>query len=95
MCRPLHSKKVTVWAAMRKGQPLIGPLLFKDEDENSVIINAEGYIVTALRRFWTALRRRHGLSREEEWLEQNEAAPPQRELRSTDWRGTSRDDTSA
>ena len=75
MCRALHSKKVIVWAAMRNGQPLISPFFFNDESENSVIINAERYIATALRSFWTALGRRHGISREEEWLQQDGAVP--------------------
>ena len=74
MCRPLHSKKVIVWAAMCKGQPLISPF-FDDESESSVIINAERYIATALRPFWTALGRRHRISSEEEYLQQDGAAP--------------------
>ena len=48
---------------MRRGQPLIGPFFFKDEGENSVSINAERYIATALRSFWTNLGQRHGISR--------------------------------
>ena len=74
MHKPLHSKKVTVWAAMRKGQPLIGPFFFEDENENTVSVTSERYIDTALKPFWAALVRL-GVDRDEEWFQQDGATP--------------------
>ena len=53
--QPLHSKKVTVWAAMRQGQPPIGSFFFEDENEEAVTITTERYINLALTPFWEAI----------------------------------------
>jgi hypothetical protein len=73
--KPLHSEKVTVWAAMHKGQKLIGPFFFEDENEKSVSISSETYIKTALKPFWNTLGRRKDIKKETEWFQQDGATP--------------------
>ena len=73
--KPLHSTKVTVWAAMRQGQPPIGPFFFEDENEEAVTITAERYINLALTPFWEAIRHLPGIHVKEQWFQQDGATP--------------------
>ena len=73
--RPVHSRKVTVWVAMRRGGGTIGPFFFEDERGEAVTITKDRYVTEALEPFWDELGRRRGTYRSEEWLQQDGAAP--------------------
>ena len=73
--KPLHSKKITVWAAMRKDQPLVGPFFFEDEEEEPITITAERYVTLALTPFLQAIQRIPGFEAEQHWLQQDGATP--------------------
>ena len=75
LMKPLHSKNVTVWAAVRKGQKPIGPFLFEDENEETVTVNTKNYIDKALKPFWQVLGRRRNIQRDQEWFQQDGATP--------------------
>lgn len=75
LSKPLHSQKVTVWMAMRRGGGTIGPFFFEDEEGEAVTINQERYVSAALEPFWEELGRRRGIHRHEEWLQQDGATP--------------------
>ncbi|XP_068246703.1 zinc finger BED domain-containing protein 5-like [Palaemon carinicauda] len=53
--RPLHSVKRTAWVAISK-HGIIGPFWFEDDNERSVAMNTERYVLV-LGKFWTALGR--------------------------------------
>jgi hypothetical protein len=72
---PLHSKKVTVWAAVRKGQKPIGPFFFEDENEATVTVNSETYMDVTLKPFWRILGKRRAIERDTEWFQQDGATP--------------------
>ena len=72
--RPLHSKKVTVWIAMRHGAGVIGPFFFEDEDGAATTINSARYISTALEPFWKHLQEMFK-NCNREWFQQDGAAP--------------------
>ena len=82
--RPLHSVKSTAWVAISK-HGIIGPFLFEDDNERSVIINTERY-VQVLGKFWTALGRRRGVVRVLQWFQQDSATPT---LQMHHWHGYS------
>ena len=73
--RPVHSRKVTVWVAMRRGGGTIGPFFFEDERGEAVTITKDRYVTETLEPFWDELGRRRGICRSEEWLQQDGAAP--------------------
>ena len=75
LTRPLHSKKVTVWAAVRKVQKPIGPFFFEDENEETVTVNTKNYIDKALKPFWQVLGRRRNIQRDQEWFQQDGTTP--------------------
>ena len=51
LAKPLHATKVTVWAAMRKGQKLIGPFFFEDDNQATVSVHSETYMKMTLKPF--------------------------------------------
>ena len=55
--KQLHSKKVTVWAAM-SSHGIIGPFFFEDEDGVVETINSVRYLNVLKGKFMPALRRR-------------------------------------
>ena len=69
--QPLHSKKVTVWAAF-SSHGIIGPYFFEDDTGNALSVNSERY-VEVLQKFLTELRRRVG-NTENHWLMQDGAS---------------------
>ena len=71
--RPLHSTKCTAWVAISK-HGIIGPFWFEDENGQSVTVNTERYLVV-LRKFWAALGRHRGITRDEQWFQQDGATP--------------------
>lgn len=81
---PLHSKKVTVWVAMRHGGGIIGPFFFEDDRGETVTVTQERYVSEALEPFWRELKRRRGIRRHEEWFQQD-GAPPHTAKRSLEW----------
>ena len=72
--KPLHSKKVTVWAAM-SSQGIIGPFFFEDNEGNYQSVTSERYI-PILNKFKMCLRRRRQ-NITDRWLMQD-GAPPHR-----------------
>lgn len=72
---PLHSEKVTVWMAMRRGGGVIGPFFFEDENGDVVTVNQERYVQQALVPFWEKLGEKVGADRREEWFQQDGATP--------------------
>ena len=73
---PLHSAKVTVWMAMRRGGGTIGPFFFEDEGGDAVTVNRERYVELALTPFWEELRKKVGTKeRRREWFQQDGATP--------------------
>ena len=73
--KPLHSEKVTVWMAMKRGGGLIGPFFFEDECGVAATINADRCQRTALQPFWRELQRKDGVDPDEEWMQQDGGAP--------------------
>ena len=71
--RPLHSVKCTAWAAISK-HGIIGPFWFEDDNERSVTINTEWYVLV-LAKFWTSLGQRRGVVRVLQWFQQDGATP--------------------
>jgi len=71
--RPLHSVKCIAWVAISK-HGIIGPFWFEDDNERSVIINTERYVLV-LGKFWTALGRRRRVVRVLQWFQQDGATP--------------------
>ncbi len=71
--RPLHSTKCTAWVAISK-HGIIGPYWFEDENEKAVTVNTERYLVVT-RKFWNTLGRRRGITRDEQWFQQDGATP--------------------
>ena len=67
LTKPFHSTKLTVWAAMRKGQKPIVSFFFEDDNQAIVTVNYETYIEMALKPFWQTYRKskrnrvRHGV----------------------------------
>ena len=72
LTRPLHSAKVTVWAAISR-HGIIGPFFFEDEDGSTTTVSTETYL-TVLRKFWRALGDRR-LDRGTQWFQQDGATP--------------------
>ena len=75
LTKPLHSPKVTVWMAMKRGGGLVGPFFFEDERGVTQTVNAERYQKTALQPFWRELVRRDGVDIEQQWMQQDGATP--------------------
>ena len=73
--KPLHSPKVTVWAAL-SGKETIGPFFFENENGITVTVNSERYIVI-LERFWEELEAKCGTRRTRQYLQQDGATPHQ------------------
>lgn len=73
--KPLYSKKVTVWVAMRHGWGTISPFFFDDDKGEAVTITQERYVSAALGPFWLEVKRRRGIRRHKEWFQQDGAAP--------------------
>ena len=73
--KPLQSKKIAEWVAMRKDQPLVGPSFFEGEEEEPITITAERYVTLTLTPFLQAMQRIPGFEEEEHWLQQDGAAP--------------------
>ena len=69
--QPLHSKKVTVWAAF-SSHGIIGPFFFEDENGNALSVNSKWY-VEILQKFKTELRQRVG-NTQDHWLMQDGAS---------------------
>jgi hypothetical protein len=67
--RPLHSTKCTAWVAISK-HGIIGPYLFEDKNEKAVTVNTERYLVVTRK-----LGRRRGITRDEQWFQQDGAHP--------------------
>ena len=73
---PLHSEKVTVWMAMRRGGGTIGPFFFEDENGDTVTVNQERYMAQALSPFWKELGKKAGADqRMTDWFQQDGASP--------------------
>ena len=71
--KPLHSKKVTAWAAISmKG--LIGPLFFEDENGATATVNTDRYIVI-LEAFWKELEEHYKGYIPKFWFQQDGATP--------------------
>ena len=65
--------KSTAWSAISK-HGIIGPFWFDNDVGEAVTVNKERYIV-ALNKFWCTLCNRSSVQREEQWFQQDGAAP--------------------
>lgn len=74
LAAPLHSKKVTVRAAVRRGQKPIGTFFFAYENEATVTVSSETYMKVALKPFWRVIGERRDIERDTEWFQQDGAA---------------------
>lgn len=79
---PLHSPKVTVWAAI-SSKGIIGPMFFEDENGETTTVNKERYVVV-LEKFKAELNRRFPDSVGRWWFQQDGAAPHTSKL-ALDW----------
>lgn len=69
--KPLHSPKVTVWAAL-SARGIIGPYFYEDQRGHAVTVNTERYIAM-LRNFFTpALQNFNGFN-QRSWFQQDGA----------------------
>ena len=64
--KPLHSVKVTVWAAMSSSS-VIGPFFYEDERGQAVTVNTERYL-SVLEKFYRHLRN-HGYDVANTWFQ--------------------------
>jgi hypothetical protein len=69
--KPLHSPKVTVWAAL-SASGIIGPYFYEDQRNRAVTVNTERYIVMLQNFFAPALQDFSGFNRSS-WFQQDGA----------------------
>lgn len=69
--KPLHSPKVTVWAAL-SARGIIGPYFFEDRRRNAVTVNTERYIAMLQNFFSPALQDFDGFN-QQSWFQQDGA----------------------
>ena len=53
---------------------IIGPYWFEDQDHNTVTVNQENYR-KIIRKFYSSLNRRRGISMDQQWFMQDSATP--------------------
>ncbi len=72
--KPLHDKKVTVWATISSAG-IIGPFFFEDESGDAATINSDRYLKMLKTKFMPALRRKCNNDIDVVWYQQDGATP--------------------
>ena len=74
LTKPLHSTKVTVWAAMRNSLKPIGLFFFEDDNQATVTVSSEPCTEMASTPSWRIIGKRRGIERDMEWFQKDGAS---------------------